>query len=316
MAVLRRPAALVLPSVLLLALLGAAVAWTTSSKTVSLAVDGQPRSVDFRGSTVADVLSAAGLHAGEHDTLVPGAATPVADGDRVALRRGRPLQLVVDGQPRTVWVTALSVDEALQQLDLRQEGLAVSASRSRPIPLSGLSLEVRTPKGLTVNADGRTVPVTSAAATVKDVLAEAGVQLGAQDRVEPAVDTPVTPGLVVTVKRVRTEQSSQDVQVPFAVQQQPDGTMTKGTTRVVTPGRNGVTRRTTAVTYVDGAVESSTASTGSSAGSDDTSAARVRATQPSATAVACSAIRASIIGRPRRRWLLNSAVATTRRIRP
>lgn len=257
-AVLRRPTALVLQALLLVGLLGATVAWTATGKTVSLAVDGQSRSVDFRGSTVADVLSAAGLQAGVHDQVVPSATTPVNDGDTVVLRRGRPLELVVDGQKKTVWVTAMSVEEALAQLDLRQEGLALSASRSRPIPLSGLALEVRTPKPMTITVDGGAKPFTSAAATVKDALAEAGVQLGAQDRVNPAVDTPVTPSLAVVVQRVRTEQGTQDVPVPFGTSEQPDDSMTKGQSRVITAGRTGVVRRTTSITYVDSAVESTT----------------------------------------------------------
>lgn len=260
LAVLRRPSALVLQALLLVGLLAAA-AFTVGpwgGKTASLAVDGQSRSVAFRGSTVADVLAAAGLRAGVHDQLVPSATTTVADGDKVVLRRGRPIELVVDGQSRTVWVTALSVDEALAQLDLRQEGLAVSASRSRSIPLSGLALDVRTPKAVTLTVDGGTRPVTSAAATVRDALAEVGVQVGGQDRVQPALETPVTQGLGIRVQRVRTEQATQDVPVPFATTQQPDATMTRGQTRVVTPGKAGVVRRTTATTLVDGAVESAT----------------------------------------------------------
>lgn len=257
-AVLRRPTALVLQAVLLTGLLAATVAWTVTAKTVSLAVDGETRSVGLRGSTVADVLTAAGLQAGEHDQLVPAATSPVNDGDTVVLRRGRQLELVVDGQKKTVWVTALSVDEALQQLDLRQEGLALSASRSRPIPLSGLALDVRTPKPMTISVDGGTKPFTSAAATVKDALAEAGVQLGPQDRVNPAVETAVTPAVAVTVQRVRVEQATADVPVPFPTTQQPDDAMDKGQTRVVTPGKTGVARRTTSTTFVDGAVESTT----------------------------------------------------------
>lgn len=257
-AVLRRPTALVLQAVLLAALLAGTVAWTVTGKTVSLAVDGQSRSVDFRGSTVADVLSAAGLQAGPHDQLVPAATSKVADGDKVVLRRGRPLELVVDGQKKTVWVTALSVDEALRELDLRQEGLALSASRSRPIPLSGLALEVRTPKPMTITVDGGAKPITSAAATVKDALAEAAVQLGPQDRVAPPLETPVTPALAVTVQRVRTEQVTADVAVPFATQEQPDGSLDQGQSRVVSAGKTGLARRTTATTFVDNAVESTT----------------------------------------------------------
>lgn len=255
-AVLRRPAMLVLQAVVLVALLAGTVAWSATGKTVSLAVDDEVREVSTRGATVADVLDAADLEAGEHDSLIPSAETPVADGDKVVLRRGRPLELVVDGQGRTVWVTALSVDEALQQLDLRQEGLAVSTSRSRRIPLGGLSLEVRTPKSATIAVDGQQVPLTSAAATVGDALAEAGIAVGEQDRVTPAVTDPMSEGMAITVQRVATEQTTAEVAVPFGTERREDPAMTKGSSKTLQEGKKGLVRRTTVVTYVDGAVES------------------------------------------------------------
>jgi resuscitation-promoting factor RpfB len=255
-AVLRRPVMLVLQAVVLVALLAGTVAWTAAGKTVSLAVDDAVTEISLRGATVADVLEAADLSVGEHDSLVPSADTAIEDGDRVVLRRGRELQLVVDGEPRTVWVTALSVEEALQQLDLRQEGLALSASRTRRIPLSGLALDVRTPKNLTVAVDGQNLPLVSAAATVADVLVEHGVLVGEQDRVTPAAGEAVTEGLQVTVQRVRTEQVVDDVAVAFGTERRDDPNLTKGTTKTLTAGKNGVLRRTTVVTFVDGAVES------------------------------------------------------------
>lgn len=254
-AVLRRPAVLVLQAVVLLALLAGTVAWTATAKSVSLAVDGEVSEVGFRGETVADVLEAADLTVGEHDLVAPSLATKVDDGDRVALRRGRPLQLVVDGQERTVWVTALDVDEALRQLDLRQEGLAVSASRSRRIPLEGLTLEVRTPKGLTVAVDGQTLPVTSAAATIGDALAEAGITVGEHDRVTPAAAEPLSEGLAITVSRVRVEQATEEVAVKYETERRDDDTMTKGDTKVLQAGKNGLARQTVEITYVDGKVE-------------------------------------------------------------
>jgi uncharacterized protein YabE (DUF348 family) len=254
--VLRRPSTLALSALLLVALLAAAAVWTLSVKTVALAVDDQVTEVDVRGATVADVLEAADLTVGEHDSLVPSADTPVEDGDRVVLRRGRPLQLTVDGQQRTVWVTALSVEEALQQLDLRQEGLALSASRGRSIPLDGLALDVLTPKNLTVAVDGQSLPVTAAVATVGEALTAAGVQVGELDRVTPAVGDPLTEGLAVTVQRVRTEQSTAEVAVPFETERRDDPNLAKGTTKQLQAGKNGLVRRTTVVTFVDGQVES------------------------------------------------------------
>ena len=120
------------------ALLASGVAFTATVKTATLVLDGQTREVAFRGDTVEDLLDAAGLSAGEHDLLVPAAASSLEDGARVALRRGRQVELVVDGAPQQVWVTATSVDEVLDQIGLREQNLALSASRSREIPLDGL----------------------------------------------------------------------------------------------------------------------------------------------------------------------------------
>ncbi|HWH28170.1 MAG TPA: ubiquitin-like domain-containing protein [Mycobacteriales bacterium] len=255
-AVLRRPAVLVVQALVLLALLAGTVAWTLTGTTVALAVDGEVQEVDLRGGTVADVLEAADLTVGEHDSLVPSADTPVEDGDRVVLRRGRPLTLTVDGEERTVWVTALSVEEALGQLDLRQSGLFLSASRSRSIPLDGLSLDIRTPKALKIVADGQTRPVTSAAANVGAAVAEAGITLGQHDRVTPGAAAPLTPGLTILVQRVKIEQVTEQVAVPAPVERREDPDLAKGTTRVIEAGSAGLARRTTEVTYVDGTVES------------------------------------------------------------
>ena len=251
-----RRTSLTAAAVLVLALLGASTAWVLSARTVTLTVDGAPRSVSLHGllhrSTVADVLAAEHLTAGPHDLLAPAADRRVADGSTVALRRGRELQLVVDGVSRSVWVTSGNVDAALQEIGLRTDGAVLSASRSRPIGLDGLSLDVRLPKATSVTVDGATTARTSTAATVGDLLAEAGVALRPTDTVDPATATPVTDGLLVRVTRIDTREVVEDAAVPFATVTTPDPAAYTGTTRVTTPGRPGNDRRTYAVTLTDG----------------------------------------------------------------
>lgn len=251
-AAVRRPAALVLHTLVLVALLGGSVAWSATGTTVALSVDGTPQEVDFRGDTVGEALAAAGLTVGEHDVVVPSVDTEIEDGDRVSLRRGRQIELVVDGVKRTVWVTSSSVDEALTELGLRESGLALSASRSRRIPLEGLSLDVRTPKAVTVAVDGTSTPLTTTAATVGDLLAEAGVVLGASDRVSVPVESAPTEGLVVTVDRVAVTEVVEEVAVPFAVERRKDAGMVEGETKVLQAGRKGLVRKTFAVETVNG----------------------------------------------------------------
>ena len=253
----RTPALPVAAAVLTAAAVGG-IAYQATEKTATLVVDGKSRTVDFRGDTAADVLAAAGLEAGKRDSLVPAADRAVDDGDEVALRRARELELVVDGTPKTVWVTAASVDEALDQVNLGERGLALSASRSRDIPLDGMSLAVSTPKSFTVQADGRSIARTSTAASVGDALAQAGVAVDGDDRLSHERSAPLADGLTVKVVRVEKDHVHREIAVPNAVERREDANLVEGQTRVVAAGADGAVRRTFERTFVDGTLANST----------------------------------------------------------
>ena len=234
------------------------IAYEATGKTATLVVDGKSRTVDFRGDTAADVLAAAGLEAGKRDSLVPAAGSAVEDGDEVALRRARELELVVDGTPKTVWVTAASVDEALDQVGLGERGLALSASRSRDIPLDGMSLAVSTPKAFTVQADGRSLARTTTAGTVGDALAQAGVMVDGDDRLSHDRAAALVDGLKIDVVRVEKDHVHREVAVPNATERREDAGLVEGQTRVVAAGSDGKVRRTFERTFLDGKLASST----------------------------------------------------------
>ena len=250
----RKPA-LPVAAVALTAAVAGGAAWSATGKTVTLTVDGKARSVDFRGDTAGDVLAAAGVDAGKRDQLVPAASSPVEDGGQVALRRARELQLVVDGAPKTVWVTADSVDEALDQVGLRDRGLALSASRSRGIPLEGLQLAVSTPKTLNIVAGGRTLTRTTTAATVGAALQQEGLAVDVDDRVSHPATQRVLDGLTVRVVSVERDQVHEPVAVPFRTEQRKDSTLLEGRTRVLAAGQPGRLRRTVERTFADGRLE-------------------------------------------------------------
>ena len=244
-----RPLAL---GLVLLAAAGGQAAYAASAKTVSLAVDGQVRNVTLHGDTVRDALSAAHLSVTEHDLLAPSASTPLRDGARVVLRRGREMQLTVDGRPRTVWVNALSVDEALTQIGLRAPGSLLSADRSREIPLKGFSLDVRTRKDVQLLDGGKVRRTATNALRVSDVLRELHVNLRHTDQLSAGLGAPVRDGLVIRITRVDGRRVSEDVAIPFDVERRPDSSMYKGDTKVVRPGRVGALHKTYLLTFVNG----------------------------------------------------------------
>ena len=202
---MRRPLQLTLFAVVLLGLVGGLGAYFLAQKSLTLTVDGSSRTVHTYADTVAELLDDEGLQTASHDVVLPSPATTVGDGDTVVVNRARPLELTVDGVQKRVYVTARSVNEALDQLGYRGEDLVLSASRSQRLPLQGMQLSIDTPKSITLIADGQQRVVTSTAATAADLLRQQGVTLGPDDTTTVLPSQALTDGMRLQVFRVQTQ---------------------------------------------------------------------------------------------------------------
>ncbi len=247
----RRATAAVLTMAVAL-VVGAAAVWVVTDKRVTLLVDGSARVVRTHSGTVGAVLEQAGLSVGSHDLLSPQRSAALQDGSQVVLRRGRPVTVTVDGRARSIWSTARSVDDLLAQIGYRDAGIWLSASRSRRIPLGGLSLAMRTPKQATVVVDGRVSVVRTTVADVAALLALNHVVLGATDRTSVPQSTPITDGIVVAVSRIRYSVGTVSVAVHQPVFRRPDASLFSGQTKVLDAGAPGVTLQTWAYTHING----------------------------------------------------------------
>lgn len=183
----------------------AAGTMSAMAKTVTIAVDGQPRQITTHATSVEGALAAAGVTLGGHDTLAPARTAPLSDGATIAVQRGRLFTVQVDGAPRRLWTTARTVDQAMAELGLGADHFQLSADRSRSIPVAGLDVSARTLHTVTV-ADRRAkrATVTTGARTVGELLAERNITLAAADRVSPATRTALGRGTVVTVRTLPT----------------------------------------------------------------------------------------------------------------
>ncbi len=223
------------------------------SKSVTIMVDGQQRTVSTFAATVDGALAAAGLRADGRDAVAPTPETRIVDGTRIVLKQGRPFTVTVDGAERQVWTTALTVEAALKDLGLRAEAMELSADPARRIPLQGLQVDARAAKPLLVY-DGAAPPriVTTGASTVLDVLAEEGAPLGGEDVVTPEATAPVEPGMRIDVTRIRTEEmrETQPVEPPEELVE--DSDLAEGEEVVEEPGVSGEEVITFRVTTVDG----------------------------------------------------------------
>jgi uncharacterized protein YabE (DUF348 family) len=236
----RSPLTIALFVAVLLALGGGATAFAMMDKTVRVDVDGQHMSVRTFAGNVAGVLRKAHLTVGPHDTVAPDLSAPVRDGSQVVVRHGRLVTVTVDGTPRQVWVTALSVDDALDEMGLRADGEWLSASRSLTIPRQGLSFDVRLPQHVTVLADGRRRVTDTTAPDVRTLLHDLKLKIGRLDHVNVPLTRYPTTGLVVTIDRVSQKMVSESVVVPFRTIQVKSSSLYVGQSSITRYGTPGV----------------------------------------------------------------------------
>ncbi|WP_343942229.1 transglycosylase family protein, partial [Pseudonocardia zijingensis] len=185
-----------------LAMLAGAASALTFSKTITVMVDGQNRTVHTYAADVAAALEAAGIDATPRDRVEPAPTTELFDGDEVIFTHSRTLTLVEGSSVREMPIPATTVEEAMQLLGLEAAPLQMSAAPSTPIPLEGFRLELRVPRTVKfTDGTGALEPVTTTSGTVGGLLVEKGIQLGPDDVSVPSADTPLTEGLDVHVVR-------------------------------------------------------------------------------------------------------------------
>lgn len=237
------------------AVVGGTVAFKALDKSVEVVLDGQSQTVSTYANTVEGVLNDAGIDVETRDAVTPSVDSSIQDGSTVNITRARQVDYTVDGEQNSEWVTALTVDEALDQLGIA-DNAKVSASRSQRIPLDGASFEIVTSKNVTIKVDGKSLEASSTSIDVGDLLDEQGIKLEQKDETDPSVDTEVEPGMTVKVIRIRTSKVEEKQNVSYQTVEKQDDSMTEGTTDVVTDGVDGEKVVTYEVTKKNGKVVS------------------------------------------------------------
>mgnify|MGYP006052727007 FL=1 len=237
---------------LLVTLAGAGGVAVSAHKTVTLDVDGTRMTVATMKTHVLDVLQENGYSVADRDDLFPAGGSTVRDDETIVLRRGRPLDISLDGEaPKQVWTTASTVDDALAQLSMTDTAPA-AASRGTRLPLEGMALPVVSAKTVQIDDGGVVSTVRLAAPNVAGLLAAAGVPLEQRDTVVPAASSPVIAGMQIQVTRIRIEQVTAQVPLAPVAQRIEDPTLNMSRQVVEDPGTPGVQDVIFAVAMING----------------------------------------------------------------
>ena len=222
------------------AVAGTTIGYASLTKSVTLTLDGETRTVSALGGTVGEVLADEGIDVGEHDIVAPGLDRSVSDGSEITVAFARPLDLTVDGESSTHWVTATDVDGALGQIGRRFAGADLSVSRSAPIRRSGLDLEVVTPKTVKVKLGKKVLKEAVPAMTVADALDELDVAVDSDDKVSPKPSAELEDGTKIVVTRVEvTRKKVTDEVIEHGTVEKKDASRDEGDRKTVKKGKDG-----------------------------------------------------------------------------
>ena len=249
----------------------AAGQWLGWTATISLATSrpvslwdgtgaGQARPVFWSTQRLAGTLLAeAGIRLYPGDRIfwqglgvLPDKPLPSASVYYLQYQPASPVSVMVDGSQVTFNSAAASLGEALWENGYQFTQVdSLSQSLEAALPLGDpVSLHHALP--LTIQVDGKTVNVSSAAVTVGQALAQSGIALQGLDYSKPAEDQPLSQNGKIKVVRVREQVTLEQKPIPYQTQYQADPKTELDQNSVIDAGQVGIEVTRLRLRYEDG----------------------------------------------------------------
>ncbi|CCQ46975.1 G5 domain protein [Pseudarthrobacter siccitolerans] len=236
----------------LCALVVGLVAFVGNNKTITLNVDGKVTSVQTFGGTVGQVVKSANLELKPADRVSPAIDSTVQNGTVINVNQAKEVKVSLDGAEKTVNTTAQDVEGLVTELGVASAS-SVSVPKDAQLAVAGSFVSISTPKSVSIVADGKVQTATTTAATVGNVLEDAGLTLGANDRSSQPANAHVVNNMVIKVSRVDTGQTAVTTEdVPFKTETVESAELLKGEKEVTQAGSAGKLEKTFKLVLVDG----------------------------------------------------------------
>lgn len=236
----------------LCALVVGLVAFVGNNKTVTVNVDGKVTSVQTFGGTVGQVVKSANLELKPTDRVSPAVDATVQNGTVINVNQAKEVTVSLDGAEKTVNTTAQDVEDLVTELGVASAS-SVSAPKDAQLAVEGSFVSISTPKTVSIVADGKVDTTTTTAATVGNVLEDAGLALGANDRTSQPANAHVVNNMVIKVSRVDNAQTAVATEdVDFETVTTESAELLKGEKEVTQAGSAGKVEKTYKLVLVDG----------------------------------------------------------------
>jgi uncharacterized protein YabE (DUF348 family) len=160
--------------------------------------------------------------------------------------------VVVDGESRFMKTQVDTVGALLEQADIAvSEGDVVSPALETRL-LDGDTVVVRHAIPVTLQLAGNRIELSVVGATVADALIAAGIDPGVGLDVDPALSSPLEPGMSIVARDVFVRIVEETIEIPFGVVTRNDSNSASGTREITTAGVPGKKLRVFEVIVVDG----------------------------------------------------------------
>ncbi len=195
---------------LLVVLISGTVLSSAAKKDVLLIVDGETTQLRTSARTVVGALVDAGVELGPDDRVIPDPESDLEQGDTIEVLRSRLVLVEADGQARWVYSAqddpvAILADAGLflEEGDrLWVDGVRYADGFQSP-QVRPSQLRLRRAVPLSLDIDGESQVIHSAASTLGEALWENGIELLKGDELTPPAETPLSSQLGISLRRSR-----------------------------------------------------------------------------------------------------------------
>ena len=233
---------------------GAVVA-TSWHTTVEVLADGELQEVRLRDGTVGEALREAGVDLTSQDVVTPEPEVALESEMRVVVTRAVTVEVIVDGAaPITVTAPVATVEGVVHLAgleDLRESGAVATPDWQEPV-VDGDVVTITQPVEVVLEFDGERREVVTLAAQVKDLLSLHEVEVGPDDLVAPEPSSVLKSAQTIVVQRVEFVEEVEEVVLEHGEVRRDTSALTRGRSRVVEEGRDGLRQDTFLVTLTDG----------------------------------------------------------------
>lgn len=162
------------------------------------------------------------------------------------------VEITVDGQTVVLKTTKKTVGEALAQATI-EVGLKdeVVPALSQLLK-ENIKIQITRAVRVGITADGQTFYTYTVARTVAEVLEQAGINPGPQDKITPAPNEPIASDTEIKVSRLKEEITTREVKIAFKTLRREDSSMELGETKVLQEGAEGLKEVTYRYVFQDG----------------------------------------------------------------